>query len=56
MIGTPYHHVRDYRSLNYTRFDLAALAGSSTPVAIPMQKITAAATDATAALKAAGPG
>lgn len=45
--------VRDYRSLNYACLDLAALAGSSTPVAIPMQKITAAATDATAALKGA---
>ncbi|MBR0648304.1 linear amide C-N hydrolase [Roseomonas terrae] len=43
--------VRDYRSLNYTCFDLGALAGSKVPAVIPMRKFAGAATDATAALK-----
>lgn len=49
-------YVRDYRSLNYTCFDLAALAGSRTPAVIPMDTITAKVTDATAALKGAAQG
>jgi hypothetical protein len=43
--------VRDYRSLNYTCFDLVALANSRSPVAIPMHMLSGAAVDATEALK-----
>ncbi|WP_454915942.1 linear amide C-N hydrolase [Xanthobacter sediminis] len=43
--------VRDYRSLNFTRFDLNALAGTAVPIAIPLQKLTCGALDATDALK-----
>lgn len=43
--------VRNYRSLNFTCFDLAALAGNKAPAAIPLQTLTGGATDATAALK-----
>lgn len=39
--------VRDYHSLNFTSFDLTALAGSRTPAAIPMQRLHGRATDAT---------
>lgn len=48
--------VRDYRSLNYTCFDLAALAGSKVPAVIPMQKLAGGAADATAALRSGGAG
>ncbi|MEJ8570911.1 linear amide C-N hydrolase [Microbaculum marinum] len=34
--------VRDYRSLNFTRFDLASLAGTLEPRVVPLQKIAAA--------------
>ncbi len=43
--------VRDYRSLNYICFDLAALAGSQLPAVVPLQKVSGDAKDATAALK-----
>lgn len=48
--------VRDYRSLNYTCFDLVALAGSKVPAVIPMQTLAGGATDATAALRGGGAG
>jgi len=44
--------VRDYRSLNFTAFDLTALAGLKAPVVLPLQQLTGGAIDATAALKA----
>lgn len=44
--------VRDYRSLNFTRFDLGALADVGEPRVLPLDRL-AEADDATAALKAA---
>ena len=48
-------YVRDYRSLNFTCFDLTALADAKVPAVIPLQKLPAGAFDATDALKAAAP-
>ncbi|WEK50989.1 MAG: linear amide C-N hydrolase [Candidatus Kaistia colombiensis] len=45
--------VRDYRSLNFTCFDLAALAGATVPTVIPLQKLAGGANDATDMLKGA---
>lgn len=45
-------YVRDYRSLNFTSFDLKALAELKTPAVIPLQKLEGGASDATAILKA----
>lgn len=44
--------LRDYRSLNFTRFDLGALADLTAPRVLPLERLAEAA-DATAALKAA---
>lgn len=43
--------LRDYRSLNFTRFDLAALADMSEPRVLPVRLLDGEAHDATAALK-----
>ncbi|MBW6396405.1 linear amide C-N hydrolase [Roseomonas sp. HJA6] len=43
--------VRDYRSLNFTRIDLTALAGAKLPGAVPLQKLSGSPSDATEALK-----
>ncbi|WP_428030427.1 linear amide C-N hydrolase [Ancylobacter sp.] len=45
--------VRDYRSLNFTRFDLAALADVREPRVLPVHLLDGEALDATAALKGA---
>lgn len=45
--------VRDYRSLNFIRFDLDALAGATAPTVVPLPKLTGGPFDATAALKGA---
>ena len=42
--------IRDYRSLNFTCFDLTALASSSSPAVVPLQKLSSSASDATKAL------
>lgn len=44
-------YLRDYRSLNFTRFDLAALATVKEPKVLPVGKLDGAAGDATDALK-----
>jgi penicillin V acylase-like amidase (Ntn superfamily) len=44
--------VRTYGALNYTRFDLAALAAERTPKVLPFQALDGTAPDATAALLA----
>ncbi|MCX5495724.1 linear amide C-N hydrolase [Kaistia dalseonensis] len=46
--------VRDYRSLNYTCFDLNALSGSTLPSILPLQKLPGGAIDATSALMGKG--
>lgn len=43
--------VRDYRSLNFTGFDLVALAGATVPTVIPLDKLAGGAVDATDLLK-----
>lgn len=43
-------YVRDYRSLNFTRFDLDALASATRPLALPFDKIAATVGDGAAAL------
>ena len=43
-------YLRDYRSLNYTCFDLAVLADAKTAAVIPMQKFESPAMDGTVAL------
>lgn len=43
--------VRDYRSLNFTCFDLKALAGTGTPAVIPLQKLSGGPIDATGLLE-----
>ncbi|BDG73506.1 linear amide C-N hydrolase [Roseomonas fluvialis] len=48
--------IRDYRSLNFTRFDLTALAGASAPSVMPLKTLGEGAFDATEALKAHGAG
>lgn len=45
-------YVRDYRSLNFTSFDLKGLAEVKTPVVLPLQKLQGGGSDATATLKA----
>lgn len=45
--------VRTYGALNYTRFDLSALAGAAEPKVLPFQALNGAAPDASAALLAA---
>lgn len=45
-------YVRDYAALNYTMFDLAALAGGKTPKVVPFHALAGAAPDATALLAA----
>ncbi|TCK28591.1 penicillin V acylase-like amidase (Ntn superfamily) [Ancylobacter aquaticus] len=45
--------LRDYRSLNFSRFDLAALADATEPKVLPLHLLHQEASDATAALKAA---
>jgi penicillin V acylase-like amidase (Ntn superfamily) len=45
--------LRDYKSLNFTRFDLAALADVTEPKVLPFDRLPPEAGDATAALKAA---
>lgn len=46
-------HVRDYRSLNFSRVDLAALATRPAPAALPLEKLVNAGFDVTDLLKAA---
>lgn len=43
--------IRDYKSLNFLRFDLAALAGRQTPAMVPLQKLTGEAQDVTEVLR-----
>ena len=43
--------VRDYAGMNFTRFDLGALAGVDAPKVIPLHRLAGAPADATAALK-----
>ncbi|MBJ3778467.1 linear amide C-N hydrolase [Acuticoccus mangrovi] len=45
--------VRDYKSLNFTSFDLGALAAASTPCVLPLSHLGTAAFDASAMLIAA---
>ncbi|MDQ0345651.1 linear amide C-N hydrolase [Ancylobacter vacuolatus] len=45
--------LRDYRSLNFSRFDLAALAGETAPKVLPLDRLPLETGEATAALKAA---
>ena len=47
--------VRDYAGMNFTRFDLAALAGTATPRVLPLARLSALPVDATDALRAAQP-
>lgn len=49
-------YVRDYRSLNYTCFDVAALAGSKAPSVVPLRKVFPAVSDATALLMSSAVG
>lgn len=46
-------YLRTYDGFNFTRFDLAALAGTAGPRALPFARLAAAGVDATAALEAA---
>jgi choloylglycine hydrolase len=48
--------VRDYRGLNYTCFNLDALAGRTVPTVIPMRNVAGAPPDTNMALKVAMPG
>ncbi|MBN9058730.1 MAG: linear amide C-N hydrolase, partial [Rhizobiales bacterium] len=44
--------VRDYRGLNFTGFDLIAMAGATVPTVIPLDKLSSGAIDATGLMKA----
>lgn len=54
-LGRRLFFVRDYASLNFTRFDLNALGGVSAPKVIGLHQLGGGAADATEALKAAHP-
>ncbi|WP_108659097.1 linear amide C-N hydrolase [Acuticoccus kandeliae] len=47
--------VRDYKGLNYTRFDLASLREAKGPLVVPLQAVSGAAADGSAALLATRP-
>ena len=49
-------YLRDYRSLNFTRFDLDALKGATTPLALPFERILATPGDGSPALLASAGG